>query len=87
MPLWFLILVLFFPRITLLFSWITNNIPMNDTPFWADALMAFMFPRFLVAYWGYELNVHMIWIVALVLFGLAEIFGGGVKASNSKSSD
>ena len=33
---WFLLLTLFFPRLTLLFTWLAGGIPANSTPFFAD---------------------------------------------------
>jgi hypothetical protein len=84
MTTWFLILCLFFPRLTLLFSWLTDNLPDNDTPFWADFFLTLFFPRFLVAYWASNLNVHVIWIILLVLLGVAELLGGHRRASSSK---
>lgn len=84
MSTWFLILCLFFPRLTLFFSWATGGIPANDTPFWADVIMSIFLPRFLVAYWASCLNVHVIWVLLLILFGVAELLGGANRTTQSR---
>lgn len=45
---WFLVLSLFFPRITLLIAWFSGSIPPNDIPFWGDFFMAILIPRVLI---------------------------------------
>ena len=47
-PLWFLVLSLILPRITLLIAWFSGSIPPNDIPFWGDFFMAVFVPRVLI---------------------------------------
>jgi hypothetical protein len=45
---WFLVLSLLFPRITLLIAWCNNCIPLNTIPFWGDFFMTIFIPRILI---------------------------------------
>ena len=46
--LWFLILSLFVPRLTLFIGWVTGTLPYNTVPFLADFVMAIFLPRVLI---------------------------------------
>lgn len=48
LPIFFLVSSLFIPRISLLFLWAWNLVPLNPTPFVADVLMSIFVPRVLV---------------------------------------
>jgi hypothetical protein len=50
---WFLLLSLFLPRITLFFWWVTGNLPYNTTPFIADIACAILVPRVLILVYIY----------------------------------
>lgn len=45
---WFLVLSLIFPRVTLLIAYFSGSIPPNIVPFWGDFFMAVFVPRVLV---------------------------------------
>jgi hypothetical protein len=77
----FLVLGLLFPRLTLVIAWILGGIPVNDTPLLADALGTVFVPRFLIAFWAYNAQVHPIWVILYVVLGLAEI--GAFPANRS----
>lgn len=47
-PIWFLVLSLVLPRITLLIAWFSESIPANNIPFFGDFLMAVFIPRVLI---------------------------------------
>ena len=79
----FLLLCLFFPRLTLLSTHLFGTMPANDTPYAIDVLMAIFFPRVLVAYWGQELGIHIGWIFMLVVFAVLEKAGSGRQASRN----
>jgi hypothetical protein len=58
---WFLLLSLFFPRLVLLFSWLSNNLPYNTTPFWADLMCSIFLPRILVLVYIYDIQGSSPW--------------------------
>lgn len=68
---WFLLLSLFFPRLVLFFSWITNNLPYNTTPFLADLLCSIFLPRILILVYIYDIQGASTWfcihLIALFL--------------------
>jgi len=76
-PLWFLILGLLFPRLTLLFSWFCGNIPINDIPLWGDILMSIFIPRVLIALYIHGVGGSKMWIALFVIFEILEKLGGG----------
>ena len=45
---WFLVLGLIFPRITLFIAWMGGSIPANNIPFIGDLFMAIFVPRVLI---------------------------------------
>jgi hypothetical protein len=51
---WFLLLSLFLPRVTLFFWWICGNLPHNTTPFVADFFASIFLPRILILVWIYQ---------------------------------
>ena len=86
MSTFFLVCALFFPRLTLLITWLFGNMPANDTPLAADVIGAIFVPRFLIAWWAYNLNEHTAWVVLFVLFGIVELLKGGSSATSSSGS-
>lgn len=79
----FLLCSLFFPRISLLYCYLTEQIPSNDTPFILDAILSIFFPRFLIAYWGYE-DVHILWTILFILVGIMEMSASRVTVRYRK---
>jgi len=82
----FIGLSLFFPRLTLLFYWLENNIPANDTPLIVDLIGAIFAPHLLVAWWMYVLGLHPLLIGFFVIAGLLELGGGSSASSRRKDS-
>ena len=80
----FLFFAFFFPRATLLLTWLFGTIPANDTPFVVDVIGAIFAPRLLVAWWAYCLNLHPLLIILFVIGGVFELFGGGGSATRRK---
>lgn len=83
----FLIWALFFPRLTLLFTYFLGHMPPNDTPLALDVAGACLAPRLLVGYWAYTNHAHPLWIALFVICGVGELFGGlsTAKRETSKS--
>lgn len=72
---WFLLLSLFLPRVTLLCWWATHNLPYNETPFIADVFCSIFLPRILIMVFIYQNQgtsswfwLHMIVMLVLWLF-------------------
>jgi len=67
---WFLLLSLFVPRITLFFWWITGNLPYNTTPLVADVLCSIFLPRVLILVYIYGIQgmSPWFWIHLIMLF-------------------
>lgn len=84
---WFLLLSLVLPRITLFFWWITGNLPYNTTPFIGDMFAAIFVPRILILVWIYDLQGFSTWFwIHLAALGLVwgfNILRMGVKAVSS----
>jgi len=71
---WFLILSLFFPRLSLLIAYYSGSIPPNTIPFWGDFFMALLIPRLLILIYiitnmgfGAWAIVHLIWYITIVV--------------------
>lgn len=80
----FLLASFFAPRLTLACCYIFGFMPANTSPFAVDVICFFLFPRFLIAYWAYELGLHpLIWILFIV-GGLLELSAKGRGSSSSK---
>lgn len=73
---WFLVLALFLPRITLLIAWFSGGIPLNDIPFIGDFLLAVFLPRVLILiYIASNLGVSSPWFwIHLVVMLIAWMF-------------
>lgn len=72
---WFLVLSLFFPRFTLFFWWMTNNLPFNTTPLWADVISAIFIPRVLILVFIHENQQFSEWFwIHFVAMIIAYVF-------------
>ena len=88
----FLLISLFFPRLTLLWYWLNAGwMPLNTTPFALDVFLSLFWPNFLIAYWCYENGVHPMWVVAHIIMGVAKLVSTGrtsqAAANRSSRSD
>jgi hypothetical protein len=83
-PVWFLILGLLFPRLTLLIAYCNDAIPTNNIPFWGDFMMAVFIPRILISiYIGTTMGCDNVWFIIHVI-GAAISFIRGFKFKTSK---
>lgn len=82
---WFLLLSLIFPRVTLFFWWMCGNLPYNTTPFIADFFGAILIPRILILVYIYELQGMSTWFwihfVVMILWFIGTILSRLVTAS------
>jgi hypothetical protein len=83
---WFLLLSLFFPRITLLIAYFTNSIPANNIPFIGDLFMAILVPRVLVLLYIFTNLGFGGWFIVHLLFLLGAMTVTVKKSSKSKRS-
>lgn len=60
-PVWFLVLGLFLPRLTLLIAWLSHGIPPNDIPFLGDFALAVFLPRVLMLIYIYGCMGLCVW--------------------------
>ena len=72
----FILFSAFFPRTTLFLCWLTSGMPdgvSELTPLWLDIIAGLLFPRFLLAYWSFELSEPMYVTALFLLFGMIEL--------------
>jgi len=76
MALWFLLLGLFLPRLTLFIAWLETGIPANTLPDLVNFVLWLIFPRFLIAFYIYtDMGAGNIWFWAYIATGIAGMFG------------
>ncbi len=82
LPLWFLVISLFLPRLTIAFAWFTHQLPSAHLPDLAAILMWAIIPRVLMLIYIYiNLGIGLWFVIHLV--ALLIVWGGsGRKASN-----
>lgn len=68
--LWF---ALFFPRITLLYSYFYGNVPPNPVPLLIDFFLFILFPRLLIAFYIFINDGLNSWFWIFVIAGLLSI--------------
>jgi len=86
---WFLVLALFLPRITLLIAWFNGGIPLNDIPFIGDFLLAVFLPRVLILiYIATNLGVSSPWFwihfVVMLIVWMVRCIRSTVETSNAR---
>ena len=80
---WFLLISLFIPRFTLLFWWLTGNLPYNETPLIADVLCSVFLPRVLILVYIYSIQGFSPWFwIHLVVMMLAWIWNAANFSKN-----
>ncbi len=76
--LWFLLLGLFLPRLTLFIAWLETGIPINPLPDLVNLIGWLFFPRFLIAFYIYtDQGANNIWFWAYIVLGIAGFVGEG----------
>lgn len=82
MSYWFLCFGLFLPRWTLLIAYLNGTIPHNEVPYAFDVIGAILFPRFLIADYCFENQVHPLWIFFFILLGFLELFSANTHSKS-----
>ena len=77
-PLWFLVLSLFLPRICMLLAWIQHSMPRFIPPVIGliPAIVALLIPRLLILFWIYQDQGIGLWFL-IHLVALLLAWGGG----------
>jgi len=70
--LWFLILGVFLPRITILIAYCSSSIPLNSFPFIAEIIMAPFIPNILIAAYCYQ-HDQLIWMSIHIVVGILNL--------------
>lgn len=84
---WFLVLGLIFPRITLLIAWFSHGIPANNIPFLGDFFMAVFIPRVLILiYIATNMGLCAWFWIHLVFLAIVWVFNGIRVVSSSNKS-
>jgi hypothetical protein len=74
--LWLLFAGLFFPRLTLLFAWLSSHYPANTIPDLFNLAFWLFVPRFLMAYYIYtDQGTNNFWFWAYIVTGVVGMFG------------
>jgi len=80
-PLWFLVLSLFLPRICIVVAWFQHSLPTAFIPAsinWIEIIVAILIPRILILFWIYEDQGITIWFLLHVI-ALIIAYGGGSR--------
>lgn len=77
LPLWFLVLALFLPRVALIFAWFNGNLhPFHlDTYGWVPLIVAILLPRVLVLVLIYQDQGLSVWFLIHAV-ALLMVWGG-----------
>jgi hypothetical protein len=78
-PLWFLVLSLFLPRICIVVAWLQHSLPATfipATPNLIQIIVAVLIPRILILFWIYQDQGITIWFLLHAL-ALIIAWGGG----------
>ena len=74
-PIWFLVLGLFFPRWTLFLSWIFGGLPYHVFPWIGSFLGAIIFPRLLIAIYIFQNWGYCVWFWIYLIIQLFLLLG------------
>jgi len=80
-PLWFLVLSLFLPRICIVVAWFQHSLPTAFIPASVnliEIIVAILIPRILILFWIYEDQGITIWFLLHVI-ALIIAYGGGSR--------
>lgn len=85
-PIWFLLLSLILPRITLFIAWCSGEIPPNSIPWFGDFIMAIFIPRVLILiYIAGNMGMGPWFWIHLVFMAIAFLFHGIRWAAGRKT--
>ena len=80
-PLWFLVLSLFLPRICIVVAWFQHSLPATFIPASVnliEIIVAILIPRILILFWIYQDQGITIWFLLHVI-ALIIAWGGGSR--------
>jgi hypothetical protein len=80
-PLWFLVLSLFLPRICIVVAWLQHSLPATFIPNpvnLIEIIVALLIPRILILFWIYQDQGVTIWFL-LHAIALVIAWGGGSR--------
>jgi len=80
-PLWFLVLSLFLPRICIVVAWLQHSLPTTFIPASVnliEILVALLIPRILILFWFYQDQGITIWFLIHAI-ALVIAWGGGSR--------
>lgn len=80
-PLWFLVLSLFLPRICIVVAWLQHSLPTTFIPVSVnliEIIVALLIPRILILFWIYQDQGITIWFLLHVI-ALIIAWGGGSR--------
>lgn len=89
LPLWFLVLSLFLPRLCILVAWLQHSMPsfIPSTVGIVPILVALLVPRILILFWIYQDQGITIWFLIHAVALLLAWGGGGQRAMRRRRSD
>lgn len=78
LPLWFLVLSLFLPRICILVAWLQHSVPVHipASVNLIQIIVALLIPRILILFWIYQDQGIGLWFLIHAI-GLVVAWGGG----------
>ncbi len=85
-PLWFLVLSLFLPRICIVVAWLQHSMP-HSIPSVVGilpAIVALLIPRLLILFWIYSDQGISLWFLIHVIALLMAWGGGGKRVCTSR---
>jgi hypothetical protein len=84
----FLILSLFFPRITMIIFWFINQYPPNTVPLIGDLVLGILVPRVLILiYIAQNLGTDNMWFWIHLVVAIIVYLTGGKKYRDRRSRD
>jgi hypothetical protein len=85
MDFYFLLISLFFPRITLLVYLFQGWYPENFVPNWLDVVLGFIAPRILILIYIYQnMGYENIWFAAHLIVMILTYFGGSRETARRR---
>ena len=81
LPLWFLVLSLFLPRVCIVVAWLQHNVPayIPATPNLIQIIVALLVPRILILFWIYQDQGIGLWFLIHAIALVIAWGGGGTR--------
>lgn len=86
-PLWFLVLSLFLPRICIVLAWLQHSMVRYIPPVVGliPAIIALLIPRILILFWIYQDQGLSLWFLIHLIALLAAWGGGGSRVASRRT--